>query len=138
MFVGPSDFSELAPVSRAPLAMHPAFSPKGGLAYAGSGRGRQRVYVDGKPVSPAGLTASAPVFCRHPDGARLVYGVELGAREDLLVADDRGREPVRIALQPGLLDQASDAALNTLNRISELSDRLTRILSDENVARVER
>ncbi|MCB1915482.1 MAG: MCE family protein [Rhodocyclaceae bacterium] len=44
----------------------------------------------------------------------------------------------RIALQPGLLDQASDAALNTLNRISELSDRLTRILSDENVARVER
>ncbi|MCB9752975.1 MAG: PD40 domain-containing protein [Myxococcales bacterium] len=101
VFVGPSDFSELAPVSRAPLAMHPAFSPKGGLAYAGSGRGRQRVYVDGKPVSPAGLTASAPVFCRHPDGARLVYGVELGAREDLLVADDRGREPVRLTREQG-------------------------------------
>ena len=44
----------------------------------------------------------------------------------------------RIALKPGLLDQASDAALNTLERISELSDRLTRILSDDNVARVER
>ena len=44
----------------------------------------------------------------------------------------------RIALQPGLLDQASDAALDTLKRISALAERLGELLSDNNVKRVER
>ncbi len=44
----------------------------------------------------------------------------------------------RITLEPGLIDQASSAVLNTLEQISRLSDRLTQILSEENVNRVER
>jgi len=44
----------------------------------------------------------------------------------------------RIALAPGLIDQASTAVLDTLERISVLSDRLTQILSEENVQRVQR
>lgn len=46
--------------------------------------------------------------------------------------------PPRIALQPGMFDIASDAAINTLQRISQLADRLSDILSVDNVKRVER
>ena len=102
-----------------------------------------------------------------PDDPRLIV-VRINLRDDLPVTagtraslgyqgvtglafvqlEDSGEDPrpltagsdglPRIELKPGLLDQASNAALNTLNRISEMADRLTRILSDDNVARVER
>lgn len=101
VFVGPASFERLAPVTELMLAMHPAFAPRGALAYAGTARRLQRVYVDGKAVSPGGLPASAPVFCRHPDGTRLVYAVGVRDRADLLVADTRGRDPVRLTRNQG-------------------------------------
>lgn len=58
--------------------------------------------------------------------------------EDPRPLESATAEPARIVLQPGLLDQASDAALNTLNRISQLADRLTEVLSEQNVKRIER
>src|SRR5690606_38869973 len=66
IYVGNPDGSGLTKVSATPLSTHPVFSPSGKLAWIGGSptkRGSQRVYVDGKPVSPAGFTAAAPAFC---------------------------------------------------------------------------
>jgi len=69
-------------------------------------------------------------------GLAYVQMEDSGENPAPLTAAD-GRLP-RIELQAGLLDQASDAVLNTLGRISQLSDRLSEILSEGNVRRVER
>ncbi|MCB1890058.1 MAG: MCE family protein [Rhodocyclaceae bacterium] len=60
------------------------------------------------------------------------------AGEDLTPLSAPGGALPRIELEPGLIDQASSAVLNTLEQISALSNRLTQILSEENVKRVER
>ncbi|MCB1901693.1 MAG: MCE family protein [Rhodocyclaceae bacterium] len=61
--------------------------------------------------------------------------------------EDRGADPAplvangpglpRIELQPGLIDKASDIALETLNRIGSASEKLVLLLSGENMKRVE-
>jgi TolB protein len=89
LFRGP-DFQHLKQASQIDLAMHPTWSPTGKLAFSGAGQFGQRIYVDDKPVSPAGLHASAPVFCRHPDGIKLIYGVGLGKNMDLVSAPETG------------------------------------------------
>jgi TolB protein len=101
VFVGASDFTGLERVTDMLLAMHPAFSPRGALAYAGTARRLQRIYVDGRPVSPRGLPGSAPVFCRHPDGTKLIFSVGVRARADLLATDSRGRNAVRLTRGQG-------------------------------------
>ncbi|MCB9703624.1 MAG: PD40 domain-containing protein [Myxococcales bacterium] len=101
LFVGPADASTLAPASSLPLALHPAFSPRGALAFAGTARKLQRIYVDGRATSPSGLSASAPVFCRHPEGTRLIYSVVVGKREELVAADERGRDAIRLTRGEG-------------------------------------
>lgn len=101
LFVGSADLRGLEASTELPLALHPAFSSRGALAYAGTARTRQRIYVDRRPVSPKGLTASAPAFCRHPDGERLVYSVGVRERADLLVTDAKGRDPLRITKGQG-------------------------------------
>ncbi|MEZ4381190.1 MAG: hypothetical protein R3A79_07565 [Nannocystaceae bacterium] len=78
------------------LALHPVFTPRGGVAFAGSIGRRQRIYVDGRPASPRELSAAAPTLCRHPEGTRLVYAVVHGEREVLAVSDERGREAPHI------------------------------------------
>ena len=54
------------------------------------GRPVQRVYVDGKPVSPPGFMASAPVFCDTPQGLLLVYTVGVGSGADIIATDTSG------------------------------------------------
>lgn len=56
---------------------------------------------------------------------------------DLAPLAGEGGSLPRIVLEAGLLDKASDVALETLNRIGEASERLTQVLSGENVKRVE-
>ena len=77
IFEGPS-LDALQPASQIGMALRPAYSPSGKLAFAGEGKFGQRIWVDGKPISPDGLFASSPTFCKNPDGVRVVYAVGVG------------------------------------------------------------
>lgn len=101
VYVGTAEFADLTERSNLPLALHPAFSPRGALAYAGTPRKLQRIYVDGRPVSAGGLSSAAPTFCRHPDGTRIVYSVTVNGREDLLATNERGGDTVRLTTGKG-------------------------------------
>jgi len=104
IYVGNSDASGFQKVSITELATSPAFSPSGKLAYIGGGahQGSQRIYVDGKPVSPNGFTAASPTFCDTELGIRLVYAVAVGGgRMDLVMSDEHGRDIARLTQGPG-------------------------------------
>lgn len=91
--VGNPDGSGMKRTSTSELAMHPVFSPLGKLAWVGasSDRSAQRIFLDGKPVSPAGFSASAPTFCDTEDGVFLVFSVSVGNnRRDLVMASQQG------------------------------------------------
>jgi TolB protein len=79
----------LRPVSTPPLANHPVFGPTGKIAYV-AGTPVQRVYIDGKAISPPGFMASAPVFCDTPQGLLVVYTVGVGAGADVIATDTGG------------------------------------------------
>lgn len=72
------------------MALRPTFTPSGLLAFAGEGRFGQRIYVDGKPISPDGMFASAPTFCSNPNGVRAVFAVGVGKDTDLVSTGERG------------------------------------------------
>jgi TolB protein len=95
LFQGP-DLEHLSEASSNDLAMHPTWSPNDKLAFVGSTKWGQRVFVDDKPVSPAGLQASAPVFCRHPDGVRLLYTVGFAKATDIVASGESGGGLVRL------------------------------------------
>lgn len=105
IWVGGIEGKDLRRVSSTAIATHPAFSPSGKLAWIGgdpTAFGSQRVYVDGKPVSPAGFTAAAPTFCDTEDGIRLVYSVAVGGnREDLVMSGETGGGIVRLTQNQG-------------------------------------
>jgi TolB protein len=101
---GDADGQNLKRVSTTEIATQPVFSPSGKLAWIGGGGriGPQRVYVDGKAVSPAGFTASAPTFCDTEDGIRLVFAVAVGGgRHDLIMTNERGGSVVRLTQGQG-------------------------------------
>ena len=100
VFAGP-DFASLAPASDVGMALHPAFTPSGKLAFAGAGSHGQRIYVDNKPISPDGLFASAPTFCNHPDGVRAVFAVGVGKDTDLVSTGETGGPLVRLTQGQG-------------------------------------
>lgn len=100
VFTGPS-FEELKEASPIKMALRPGFSATGKLAFVGAGKFGQRVYVDGKAISPDGLFASAPTFCRHPDGNRAVFAVGVGKATDLVVAPETGGSLVRLTQNQG-------------------------------------
>jgi TolB protein len=100
VYTGP-DFATLKPASEASMALHPAFTPSGKLGFSGEGRVGQRVFVDGRPVTPDGLFASSPVFCNHPDGVRLVFAVGVGKDTDLVSAGERGGALLRLTQGQG-------------------------------------
>jgi TolB protein len=104
IWVGKPDGSDMKKVSTTPLATHPVFSPSGKLAWIGGGakHGTQRVYLDGKPVSPAGFTAAAPAFCDTEDGIRMVYAVGVGNdRQDLVMSQEKGGGITRLTQNQG-------------------------------------
>jgi TolB protein len=101
IYVGNADGTGLSSVSAAPLANHPVFGPGGKMAYVGGGPAGQRVYVDGKAISPAGFNASAPVFCDTPGGLVVVFTVGVGAGADLVSTDVRGGSITRITQNQG-------------------------------------
>lgn len=104
IYVGLADGSGMTKASTTELATRPVFSPTGKLAWIGGDptHGSQRVYVDGKPVSPSGFGASGPTFCDTEDGVRLVYSVSVGNdQRDLVMSDDQGRGIVRLTQGQG-------------------------------------
>lgn len=102
IFVGNADGSGLAPASKEVLANHPVFGPSGKLAYVAGGTAGQRVYVDGKAISPAGFNASAPAFCDTPNGLMVVFTVAIGkGMMDIVATNARGGELRRLTQNQG-------------------------------------
>jgi TolB protein len=83
------DRGTLSTVDVPPFANGPVFGPLGKIAYV-AGTPVQRIYVDGKPISPAGFMASAPVFCDTPQGLLVVYTVGVGSGADIIATDTHG------------------------------------------------
>jgi TolB protein len=83
-----------------PFANHPVFGPLGKVAIIG-GSPVQRVFIDGKPISPAGFMASAPVFCDTPEGLLVVYTVGVGAGADIIATDTNGGSMHRLTQHEG-------------------------------------
>ena len=100
LFAGP-DLEHLSPAAEVATALHPAFTPDGKLMFAGEGKWGQRIHVDGKPITPDGLFASAPVACNHPDGVRVVFAAGAGKDSDLVATGDRGGPLVRLTQNQG-------------------------------------
>jgi len=97
---------KLRTFAQAPLANHPAFGPSGKLAYV-AGSTVQRVYVDGRPVSPPGFMASAPVFCDTPQGLLVFYTVKTRTGSDIVASYPNGQGLHRFTqLQGGKFDPA--------------------------------
>lgn len=105
IYVGNPDGSNLRRVSVTEVASHPVWSPSGKLAWVGGAAetlGGQRVYVEGKAVSPSGFNASAPTFCNTEDGIFLVYSVSVGGgRYDLVMSGERGGNLSRLTQNQG-------------------------------------
>jgi TolB protein len=98
LWVGEPD--KLQPLASPPLSNHPVFGPLGKLAFVG-GTPVQRVYVDGKPISPPGFMASAPVFCDTPQGLLVLYTVGVGAGADIIASDTGGGAVRRLTQHEG-------------------------------------
>jgi len=96
-----ADLASIKPASDAGMAMHPVFTPSGKLAFSGAGKWGQRVFVDGKPITPDGLWASAPTFCNNPDGVRAVFAVGLGKATDLVATGEKGGGLARLTQNQG-------------------------------------
>ena len=94
------DKGSLNPAPSPPFANHPVFGPLGKMALVG-GSPVQRIYVDGKPISPAGFMASAPVFCDAPEGLLVVYTVGVGAGADIIATDTSGGSLRRLTQHEG-------------------------------------
>jgi len=100
IFRGP-DLFNLKKAADADLALEPVWSPTGKLGYAAAGQFSQQIFVEGKAVSPAGLSAASPTFCRHPDGIRLIYMAGWNDNFDLLSTGETGGGSLRITAGRG-------------------------------------
>ncbi len=100
VFSGPT-LDALTQASPLDLAMSPTFTPSGKLAFVAAGKYGQRVYVADKPISPDGLSASAPTFCNHPDGVRAVFAVGVGKGTDLVSSGEQGGGLARLTQNQG-------------------------------------
>lgn len=104
IYVGTPDGKDMKRVSVTEVAIHPAFSPSGKLAWVGgtAEQGGQRIYVEGKAVSPSGFSAFAPTFCDTEDGTFLVYAVSVGnGRQDLVMSNEKGGGIQRLTQNQG-------------------------------------
>jgi TolB protein len=103
LYVGAADGSNMQKISKTEIATHPVFSPSGKLAWIGGGGEKigQRVFVDGKAVSPPSFSAAAPSFCDTEDGIMLIYAVAVGKGQDLVMASETGGSTRRLTQGEG-------------------------------------
>ena len=92
LYVGNANGTNMQQVSKTDIATHPVFSPSGKLAWVGGGGEKvgQRIFLDGKAVSPPSFSAAAPTFCDTEDGVMLIYAVAVGKGQDLILANEDG------------------------------------------------
>jgi TolB protein len=100
LFVGPS-LTELQSASKLGTVLRPGFTPSGKLMFAAEGKFGQQVYVDGKAISPEGIFASSPTFCKSPDGNRVVFAAGAGDVNDLVITSDQGGQLGRLTQGQG-------------------------------------
>ncbi|HWB75509.1 MAG TPA: hypothetical protein VG755_11155 [Nannocystaceae bacterium] len=91
IWIGDGELTHLEPISDVEIGLGPVFLTDNRVAWAGTRRNRRRVWVDRHAVSPVGIDASAPTFCDHPTGPRLVWVEHVGRGTRLVVADVDGR-----------------------------------------------
>ncbi|HEX9621281.1 MAG TPA: tolB protein, partial [Polyangiaceae bacterium] len=104
IYVGNPDGSEMKKISKTELSTHPVWSPSGKLAWVGGSAigGSQRVWLDGKAISPPGFTAAAPTFCDTEDGILITYAVQVpGDRQDLVLSRENGKGISRLTQNQG-------------------------------------
>jgi TolB protein len=103
LYVGNANGTNMQKVSNTEVATHPVFSPSGKLAWIGGGGEKigQRVFVDGKAVSPPSFSAAAPSFCDTEDGIMLIYAVAVGRGQDLVMANETGGNTRRLTQGEG-------------------------------------
>jgi TolB protein len=104
VYSGNADGSGMTKVSNTEIATRPVFSPNGKLVWIGGSEshGSQRVYVDGKAISPLGFSAASPTFCDTEDGIRVVYSVSLGGdRRDIVWSTETGKGIQRLTQDQG-------------------------------------
>ncbi len=87
-------------VSKEPYANFPAIGPQGQVAWA-AGKDVQRIYVDGKPISPPGFNASSPTFCDTPEGLFVLMTVGIGAGSDVIAIDPATKRIKRLTQRTG-------------------------------------
>ena len=90
IYVGNADGSELRKLTSGGINTHPAWGPKGELAYVSTRSGNPQVYVDGRRVSTRGTYNMAPTWCNGPEGVRLVFMGRDGSSWDILSVDPVG------------------------------------------------
>ncbi|MCK6590712.1 MAG: tolB protein [Polyangiaceae bacterium] len=100
VLAGP-DFDHLSPAASIPMALHPEFSPRGDLVFAGEGRYGQRIYLNGRPISPEGVFASSPVMCDHPTGVKALFSIVSGPSTHIVATGERGGPFARLTSGPG-------------------------------------
>ncbi|MFI5301685.1 MAG: tolB protein [Polyangiales bacterium] len=99
VLVGNADGTQLSPLKTSTFATHPVLGPLGKTAWvAGS---PSRVFVDGKAISPAGFSASAPTFCDSPKGLFVVFTVGVLDGADLVATDVDGNGLFRLTQGQG-------------------------------------
>ncbi|MCH2108190.1 MAG: hypothetical protein MK135_02590 [Polyangiaceae bacterium] len=107
IFEGPAQggaLSDFRRVSTTGFATQPSYSAAGQLTWVGGGAKGvpPRIYVDGKPVSPATHSASAPTFCETEDGTFLVFSLALGdGHHDLFISQTNGGQLRRLTQGQG-------------------------------------
>lgn len=82
------------------LANHPAFGPRGEIAYV-AGSPVQRIYVDRHAVSPPGVMASSPVFCDTPQGLLVFYTAKTRSGYDIVASFPNGHGLRRFTQRQG-------------------------------------
>jgi TolB protein len=100
IYVSDPNLKTLKRISKEPLANFPSLGPTGQIAYA-AGNHSQRIYVDGKAVSPPGFLASTPSFCDTPEGLYILLTVGIGMGSDVIAVESTGGRIRRLTQRTG-------------------------------------
>jgi len=100
LFTGTS-LTDLKQFGTVGLVLRPQFTPDGKLLYAGEGHFGERIYVDNKPVTPDGIYAAAPTYCRAPDGDWIFFTVNVGNTSEILRTSEQGGGLGRLTASQG-------------------------------------
>ncbi len=100
IYVSDPNLKTLDRISKEPLANYPSVGPTGQVAYA-AGNHVQRIFINGKAVSPPGFFASSPSFCDTPEGLYVLLTVGIGMGSDVVAVESTGGRIRRLTQRTG-------------------------------------